>query len=707
MTKEDFKRKLTAILSADVEGYSRLMGEDEEATVQTLHKYKQMIFGLIEHHKGRLVDSPGDNILAEFTSVVDAVRCVVQIQEDLKANNEGLPENRRMEFRIGINIGDVIQDGDRIYGDGVNVAARIESLADPGGICISRTAYDQVKSKINIDYEYLGEYEVKNIKEPVRVYRIRMEPEASTAIEKEKKPKLMTWQWAALSLVAIFILGAVAYIVIDKFCLEPRAIETKQVPSVSEAVKAKKTIAVLPFENLSSDPEQVYFVNGLSEEILNSLAQIPDLIVIARTSSFSFKGKDKTIQEIANVLGVDNILEGSVRKAGNALRITAQLVKAVDGSHLWSKTYDRELKVKEIFAVQENIATSVADELKITLGIGKSLKQLGGTGNMEAYELFLVTRGQFVSLELNRALESIDAALALDPEFANAWALKAVIHIELSNYGPSNRADIELNAALIAAQKAIELEPNLAEGYFELGDYESARGNWIDAELIYRKALQLQPNIIGSQGLMAHSYRMVGHFKKSREIMEEYRQNDPLNLNLRMGYVATLALLRDTQGVENENERCKALFGDEWKTASHGIAFHRLGTGEPVSLNEIEYSNPIFDAAKVYLDSPKEGLAILRQLYSDYNNLSEVDITNISILAAYFGDPEFAMDAMEKGIKINTRGLFKIWYPVMKEVRQLPRFKEYVRKIGLVDYWNKFGWPDICRPVGENDFECD
>jgi class 3 adenylate cyclase len=175
MNTEDFKRKLTAIFSADVVGYSRLMGEDEETTVRTLNKYKQMIFGFIERHNGRVIDSPGDNVLAEFSSVVDAVRCGVQIQEDLKANNEGLPENRRMEFRIGINTGDVIQDGDRIYGDGVNVAARIESLADPGGICLSRTAYDQVKKNLKVEYEYLGEYEVKNIDEPVRVYKVLMD----------------------------------------------------------------------------------------------------------------------------------------------------------------------------------------------------------------------------------------------------------------------------------------------------------------------------------------------------------------------------------------------------------------------------------------------------------------------------------------------------------------------------------------------------
>ena len=541
MTTEGFQRKLTAILSADVVGYSRLMGEDEEATVQTLNKYKQMIFRLIEQHNGRLIDSPGDNILAEFVSVVDAVRYGVQIQEDLKANNEGLPTNRKMEFRIGINIGDVIQDGDRIYGDGVNVAARIESLADPGGICISRTAYDQVKSKINIDYEYLGEYEVKNIKEPVRVYRIRMEPEGSGVIVKKKKVRLMTWQRVALSVVAIIILGAMAYIVIDKFYLEPRAIETKQVPTMSEAVNVKKTIAVLPFENLSSDPEQVYFVDGLSEEILNSLAQIPDLTIIARTSSFSFKNANKTIQEIANVLGVDNILEGSVRKAGNALRITAQLVKAVDGSNLWSKTYDRELK--DIFLVQEDIATSVANELKVTLGIGKSLKQLGGTDNLEAYELYLIAQGQYNDLfskasfnekEWNHVVELINSVIALDPEYAIAWVLKAKIHIFISVFGPSSFAAAEQDSGLKAAMRAVELEPNLAEAYTSLGIGRMARCELIEGGFAYRKALELTTKpLSGKEYSIATFYLSVGYLKRANELFEEMRQNDPLDKDVR------------------------------------------------------------------------------------------------------------------------------------------------------------------------------
>jgi adenylate cyclase len=694
MTEERVRRKISAILSADVAGYSRLMGEDEVSTVRTLEAYRKVMSDLIEQFRGRVVDSPGDNLLAEFSSVVDAVQCAVEIHEVIRAKNEELPEDRRMLFRIGVNLGDVIEEGDRIYGDGVNIAARLEGLAEAGGVCISGSAYEQIKNKLALGYVYIGEHSVKNIVEPLKVYRVPMGPKVVTPLVKEKKVRLMTWQRVALSIVVIFILGAVA---IWYFSF-------RQAPVVGDVEEAPKTIAVLPFDDLSPEKDQEYFVLGLSEEILNSLAQIPNLTVIAKTSSFSFEGKDKTIQEIASVLGVDHILEGSVRKAGNALRITTQLVKAVDGSHLWSKTYDRELKVKEIFAVQEDIATSVADELKVTLGIGKSLKQLGGTDDLEAYELYLVASGQYNTLEVNLALESIDAALALDPEFAKAWALKARNHIWLSISGPSNRADTELDAALIAAQKAIELEPNLPEGYFVLGVYESARGNWIDAELNFRKALQLRPERITG---MADTYNMVGYLKKSREIYEKLRRNDPLNLDVRSSYVATLGLLRDTQGVENENERCKALFGDEWKDYSWGITYYRLGSGDRVSRDGIEYSTPIFNAAKEYFDSPKDGLAKLHQLYSDENNLGEIDITNISILAAYFGDSEFAMDAMEKGNEINALGLFKIWYPVMTEVRQLPRFKEYVREIGLVDYWKRFGWPDLCRPIGDDDFECD
>jgi adenylate cyclase len=706
MTEERVKRKLSAILSADVVGYSRLMGEDEVSTVRTLEAYRKVMSDLIEQFRGRVVDSPGDNLLSEFSSVVDAVQCAVEIHDVIRAKNEELPEDRRMLFRIGVNLGDVIEEGDRIYGDGVNIAARLEGLAKPGGICISGSAHEQIKNKLALGYEYIGEHTVKNIAEPVKVYRVPMGPKAAAPKEgDEKKAKIKNWQWTALGAVGaiIVIIGALA---IWNFYVRGPSIEPEQTSLIPDIKEAPKTIAVLPFSDLSPEKDQEYFVDGLSEEILNSLAGLPYLNVIGRTSSFSFKGSNKTIQEIASVLGVDHILEGSVRKEGSALRITAQLLRASDGVHLWSETYDRELK--DIFSVQEDIATKVAEQLKVTLGISKSPKKWGGTNNLEAYELYLMAIGQFYSLKYDQALETIDEVLALDPEFADAWAAKGGILVDYITFEPRIRADQERDAALSAAQKAIELEPNLAHGYITLGYVASLSGNWIDAELNFRKALQLHAETQGHSSMaISNFYRAVGYFKKSRGILEELRRIEPLDESFRRNHVITLGLLRDTKGLEDENERGKALFGDVWKARNWGMTYYRLGTGNPVSRDEIVHTIPIFDGVKEYIDSPKEALAKLHQLYSDENSLSERDITDISILAAYFGDPDFAMDAMEKGIKINALGLFKIWYPVMKEVRQLPRFKEYVREIGLVDYWNKFGWPDLCHPVGDDDFECD
>ena len=267
MAEERAKRKLTAILSADVKGYSRLMGEDEEATVRTLKAYRQVIAGLTEKHRGRIVDSPGDNILAEFASVVDGVRCAVEIQEELKVRNTELPQERRMEFRIGVNLGDVIEDEERLYGDGVNIAARLEGLAEGGGVCISGPAFDQVESKLRLEFEYLGEQAVKNIKKPVRVYRVKRGRSVS-AVEMSREL----------------------------------------------ALPDKPSIAVLPFVNMSGDSEQEYLADGISENIITALSKIPQMFVIARNSAFTFKGRAVKVQEVAQELGVRYVLEGSVRR---------------------------------------------------------------------------------------------------------------------------------------------------------------------------------------------------------------------------------------------------------------------------------------------------------------------------------------------------------------------------------------------------------
>jgi adenylate cyclase len=726
MNQDRTKRKLTAIFSADVVGYSRLMEADEAWTIKNLDENKRLIGKFIEEYGGRVIDAIGDNLLAEFNSVINSVECAVKIQQELKKINDTLVEERRMHFRIGVNLGDVVEEDGRIYGSGVNIASRLEGLAEPGGICISGRTYDHIKTRLGLGYKYLGEHNVKNIDEPIRIYRLLMEPESVGKVIEEKKRSGGLSRRIGISaaiVIIVFIAAGLFYwkfYSIDSSKIEERPIETEQAPAASEVEEGPKTIAVLPFDDLSPEKDQEYFVLGLSEEILNSLAQIPDLTVIAKTSSFSFRGKNKKIQEIANDLGVHHILEGSVRKAGNAIRITAQLIKAVDGSHLWSKTYDRELQVKEMFAVQEDIATSVADELKLTLGIGKSFKQLGGTDNLEAYENFLVAKGlmsdiigqvqteEDVAAKIGRAQESLDAVIALDHGFALAWAFKALNHWNRLAHTPSYRVDSDLDPGLNAALTATEVEPDVAEAYYALGLSRYIRNEHIEAELAYRKAMELSPDPRNCYLFGFPLYCMtVGNFERADKIIEAFRQIDPLNQTNYGNSILTSFFLGDMQQAEDKYEHGKAIFADQWFSGDAMISILRLDAKDVVSRDEIVSSSTVFDVAKDYLDSPKEGLAELHRIYANDDRLTSVHILSISVWAAYFGDPEFAMEAMEKGVSINGHVLAYFWCPVFREVRQLPRFKEFVREIGLVDYWKEYGWPDLCRPIGDDDFVCD
>ncbi|MGD9045600.1 MAG: adenylate/guanylate cyclase domain-containing protein, partial [Desulfobacterales bacterium] len=328
MADEGFKRKLAAILSADVEGYSRLMDDDEEATVRTLTTYRTAIAELVQKFRGRVVDSPGDNILAEFASVVDAVNCAVEIQRELAKQNAELPDNRQMQFRIGVNLGDVIEEEGRIYGDGVNIAARIEGLADAGGVCVSRTAYDHIRKKLRLGYEFLGEHSVKNISEPVAVYKVLMdEKDAGKLIGAEKK----TPQAKLIGIVAAAIVVILLVVVWQLISQKPAEIK-KDMPS--PVASEKSSIAVMPFDNMSSDPDHEYFGDGISEDLITDLSKIPDLLVISRLSSFTYKGKSVKSQQIGEELGVRYLLEGSVRKANGNVRINAQLIDAATGHHL-------------------------------------------------------------------------------------------------------------------------------------------------------------------------------------------------------------------------------------------------------------------------------------------------------------------------------------------------------------------------------------
>ena len=357
MSAEKYKRRLTAIVSADVVGYSRLMGEDEASTVDTITKYREVMADLIEQHRGRIVDSPGDNVLAEFASVVDAAQCAVAVQKEIQSRNTELPVARRMEFRIGINLGDVIEEGERIYGDGVNIAARLEALADPGGICISKTAFDHIESKLPLGYEYIGEQSVKNISKPVIAYKVLMDPRVITSGEIEKKRVMPPWSKKSAIAVGISIIIIFMALGIWSFYLGGRL--------TKPATGGKASIVVLPFTNMSDDPEQEYFSDGITEELIGALAKVRGIKVISQTSAFFYKGKDVDLRTVGEKLKVDNVLEGSVRKSGNKLRITVQLINVADDTHLWSETYDREMK--DVFVIQDEISKAVVRNLKVEL----------------------------------------------------------------------------------------------------------------------------------------------------------------------------------------------------------------------------------------------------------------------------------------------------------------------------------------------------
>ena len=381
MAAEDFKRKLAAILSADAVGYSRLMAEDEAATVKTLATYREVMTSLIKQHRGRVVDSPGDNVLAEFSSVVDAVQCAVAVQKEFQARNAVLPENRRMEFRIGVNLGDVIEEEERIYGDGVNIAARLEALADPGGICVSKTAFDHIESKLPLGYEYLGEQEVKNIPKPVGAYRVLMEPRVTVADEIEKGKAVPVWRRKTVIAGAIAVLVVIIGVALWNFYLRPPPIEPASVETMAYPLPEKPSVAVLPFVNMSDDPKQEFFSDGLTDQIIAALSKVPELFVIARNSSFTYKGKPVKVQQVAEDLGVRYVLEGSVRTSEDKLRVTAQLIDALKGHHLWTEQYDRE--IKEVFAVQDDITGQILGALQVQLTSGP--EATWGTQNLQAY----------------------------------------------------------------------------------------------------------------------------------------------------------------------------------------------------------------------------------------------------------------------------------------------------------------------------------
>jgi TolB-like protein/class 3 adenylate cyclase/Flp pilus assembly protein TadD len=537
MTKDGLKRKLAAILSADVEGYSRLMGDDEVGTIRTLAAYKEAMISLIGQYSGRVVDSPGDNLLAEFASAVEAVQCAVEIQRELAERNQDRSEDSKMFFRIGVNVGDVIDKEEKIYGDGVNIAARVEGLAEAGGICISGRVYDQVENKLDLEYEFLGEQKVKNITRPVRIYRVRSDLDAAAhRVVQAKQVVGRKWRKIVLVSTAVVVVGAVIVAGWQFNQWQSTKVGAASVEKMAFPLPDKPSIAVLPFDNLSDDPKQEYFCDGMTEDLITDLSKISGMLVIARNSTFAYKGKPVKIRQVAEELGVRYVLEGSVRKAENKVRITAQLIDAISGHHIWANRYDG--KLKDIFALQDKVARSIVTALAVQLTAGDEERVARrGTEDVQAYDAFL--RGwenyrRQTPDDFRRAISYFEKAVDLDPHYARAYAALAATYWEIwkrlwheklglsrtANWhepryraeqflakamqNPTSLAHQVVSAKLLhlhqyeeaiaEAQRAIALDPNDAESYVALADTLSLAGRADEALNWVERAMRLNPH---------------------------------------------------------------------------------------------------------------------------------------------------------------------------------------------------------------------
>jgi adenylate cyclase len=481
------QRRLAAILAADVVGYSRLMGADETGTLTRLKTHRsELIDPAIAARGGRMVKLMGDGALIEFASAVAAVECAVEIQRAMALRNAGVPEAERIGFRIGVNLGDVIVEGDDIYGDGVNVAARLEGLAEPGGVCISAKVHDEVRDRLELGFDDLGEQEVKNIARPVRVYKVVLSPAGEPGRSGGAAP----------------------------------------LPSLPD----RPSIVVLAFQNMSGDPEQEYFADGIAEDVITDLSKISGLFVIARNSAFTYKGKPVNLQEVSRELAVRYVLEGSVRKAGSRVRITAQLIDGTSGGHVWAERYDRELT--DIFEVQDEVTGEIVAALKVHLTPDERRRvESRGTGSLEAHDRLLRGRQLFWQLSresIAQAQTLFEEAIALDADFCLAHAYLAFSHAQqaVNRWSPDPEGSLQRAQELV--DRALTLDPTEAEAHYVQGIVHLWQEKNVDQAIADAgRAIALDPNFARGYGSLGAALHYAGRSEEALEHLATMARLDP------------------------------------------------------------------------------------------------------------------------------------------------------------------------------------
>ena len=503
------------------------MRDDEATTVRDIAAHRVLITEIIQQHHGRVIDSPGDNILAEFASVVDAVNGAIKIQEEIKRSNADTPIDRRMEFRIGINLGDVIEEKERIYGDGVNIAARVEGLAAGGGIAISGIVYDSIKDKLSLGYHYLGEQNVKNIPEPVRIYRLLTEPEDVGKLVGEKKTKARKWLWAATGAIAIILVMFVIFAIWNYYFRPP--FEPASVEKMAFPLTEKPSIAVLPFNDLSNDPAQDYIAVGITENIITALSNISDMFVIASDSTLTYKGKLVKIQQVSEELGVRYVLEGSTQKSGNRVRVTAQLIDATTGHYLWSEKYDRDLQ--DLFSLQDEITHKIIVELQVKLAEGEQARvSQKSTTNLEAWSY--ANRGLAIWMRISKennskAMELFKQAVELDPNYVWAWVRLAWTHVMAANPGWSQSPSEHYKMFLEISKKVLAMDEYNSDVHALLGLAYLMQRELEKAIAEGEKALILGPTNAQAHVLLAVSMNDVGRFDDAIRLVEKAMRLHP------------------------------------------------------------------------------------------------------------------------------------------------------------------------------------
>jgi len=591
------ERRLAAILVADMVGYSRLMEVEEDATIARQKRYRdQVIEPAIAEHRGRLIKTMGDGLLIEFASVVDAVDCAVKIQRSMAEREAEAPPERRIRYRMGLNLGDVVVEGDDLYGDGVNVAARLEQLAEPGGLIVSGTAYDLLKGKVAVGYQYLGEQRLKNIAQPLRTYRVLIEPGAAVRVIGETRHRPRRARTVAF---AAALLG------------RPWAPEIRpaSVARMAFPLPDKPSIAVLPFANMSGDSDQDYFADGITEDIITDLSKISGLFVIARNSTFAYKGHSVEVRRVAEDLGVRYVLEGSVRRAGDQVRINAQLIDATTGGHVWADRYDSQLT--DVFSLQDAVTRKIVAALAVSLTADEEVRQAQRhTENAEAYDAFL--QGwefyqRFSADDFAKAIPHFERAVQLDPDYGQAYAALALVYwqsvrqgdpwtskvspdefnfvsfttarakaeryAELAMLNPSPLAYRVASAiswsyrqfddAVAEAEQAVSLDPNDPDGQLALAWAMIFNGRPQDALTAVERAMRLDPRNPGAYLYILGVTRFgLDQFDDAIESLERAQARSPEFLGLNIPLAAAYAH-RDRQAAA---QAALQRYTDVWRT---------------------------------------------------------------------------------------------------------------------------------------------